>query len=64
MTDRRICRATWCVVYHDFREPLSNNVFSLLCTRDIDYIIHNGAETHVRRSLEDPIGTFNMFSFS
>src|SRR2546427_4552144 len=24
------------VVYHDFREPLSNNVFSLLCTRDID----------------------------
>ena len=52
------------MVYHDFREPLSNNVFSLLCTRDIDYIIHNGAETHVRRSLEDPIGTFNMFSFS
>ena len=33
------------VVYHDFREPLSNHVFSLLWTRDIEYIIHNGAET-------------------
>lgn len=49
------------LVYHDFAEPISG-------LPDVDYIIHNGAETHVKNSLADPapfvssnvIGTFNM----
>lgn len=37
------------IIHHDFIKPLP--------IHGIDYVIHNGAESHVMRSLEDP-GTF------
>lgn len=57
-------------VYHDFRAPISLSVSHLI--GDIDYIIHMGAESHVDRSLENPmvfaesnvIGTVNMLEFA
>lgn len=60
-------------VYHDFRSPIvgvvANSIF-----RDtyLDYIIHNGAETHVDNSLRDAmpfatsnvVGTLNMLEYA
>jgi len=40
------------VVFHDFRAPYPPSVLHAL--RNIRWIIHNGAETHVERSLHDP----------
>lgn len=53
-------------IYHDFRAQLSAGVLRRL--EGTDYIIHNGAESDVSRSLSDPepfvqsnvVGTFNM----
>lgn len=53
-------------IYHDFRAQFPSSVLSRLS--GVDYIIHNGAETHVENSLRDPqvfvesnvMGTFNM----
>ena len=53
-------------VWHDFRLPLSDSVVREL--GKIDYIIHNGAESHVSRSFADPgrflesnvFGTMNL----
>jgi dTDP-glucose 4,6-dehydratase len=57
-------------VYHDFRAPISPTTDALI--GDITHVIHMGAETHVTRSLEDPmtfaesnvIGTINMLEFA
>ena len=53
------------LIYHDFSECLDPIVGEL---GHVDFIIHNGAETHVKNSLSDPapfvsaniMGTFNM----
>lgn len=53
------------LVYHDFTQPIPP-------MSGIDYIIHNGAETHVKNSLQNPapfvsaniMGTFNMLEFA
>jgi len=53
-------------LYHDFGTPLPDALLKQLA--GIRYIVHNGAESHVARSLQDPgvfvrsniIGTFNM----
>ena len=53
-------------VYHDFRKPLS--MANLTTIGEVDYIIHNGAETHVKNSFYNPqlffdsnvVGTMNM----
>lgn len=53
-------------IYHDFRAPISDTTCNLM--GDLDYIIHMGAESHVDRSIDDPmpfaesnvIGTVNM----
>lgn len=53
-------------VYHDFRYPLSTA--TLKSFGDVEYVIHNGAETHVSRSFVNPclfvesnvIGTLNI----
>lgn len=58
-------------VYHDFRAPFSKTLISQLGRR-IDYIVHMGAETHVARSLIDPVsfaeanvvGTVNMLELA
>lgn len=52
-------------VYHDFRNSLSSVLKQI---GDVDFIIHNGAETHVSRSFANPgifvesniIGTLNV----
>lgn len=52
-------------VYHDFSHPLPK-------LRHFDYVIHNGAESHVLRSLTDPglfvqsnvIGTLNLLEWA
>ena len=57
-------------VYHDFRSPVSDTTKALI--GHIDYIIHMGAESHVDRSIEDPmpfaesnvIGTINMLNYA
>jgi dTDP-glucose 4,6-dehydratase len=57
-------------IYHDFRSPISETTKDLI--GDVDYIIHMGAESHVDRSIEDPmpfaesnvIGTINMLNFA
>ena len=59
-------------VYHDFRSPLQDEVFTLANNPHPDYIIHMGAESHVDRSITDPlifaesnvIGTINMLEFA
>lgn len=53
-------------IYHDFRAQFPPSILSRLS--GVDYIIHNGAETHVHNSLIDPrpfvesnvVGTFNV----
>lgn len=53
-------------LYHDFGEPLPDELLKEL--DGVQYIIHNGAESHVGRSLVNPgtfvrsnvIGTFNI----
>lgn len=40
-------------VYHDFRAAYPSSVLHAL--KDVTKIIHNGAETHVERSLHDPL---------
>lgn len=57
-------------IYHDFRSPISETTKELI--GHIDYIIHMGAESHVDRSIEDPmpfaesnvIGTINMLNYA
>jgi dTDP-glucose 4,6-dehydratase len=57
-------------IYHDFRSPISETTSNLI--GDIDYIIHMGAESHVDRSIQDPmpfaesnvIGTINMLNYA
>jgi dTDP-glucose 4,6-dehydratase len=54
------------VMHHDFREPFGTQLLREL--DGVQYIIHNGAETHVRRSFANPeifiesniVGTFNV----
>lgn len=56
-------------IYHDFRAPISETTHNLI--GDLDYIIHMGAESHVDRSIDDPmpfaesnvIGTVNMLEY-
>ena len=53
-------------IYHDFRAPLPQRMLESIGR--VDYIIHNGAETHVKTSFENPelffqsnaVGTMNM----
>jgi dTDP-glucose 4,6-dehydratase len=53
-------------VYHDFSQPLSDALLKTL--GQVDYIIHNGAESHVMRSFMNPrifatsniMGTLNI----
>ena len=62
------------IVYHDFRAPISLGVWHHIKSGfgDVDYLIHMGAESHVDRSIENPmpftesnvIGTVNMLEFS
>jgi dTDP-glucose 4,6-dehydratase len=57
-------------VYHDFRSPISETTIELI--GPIDYIIHMGAESHVDRSIIDPIpfaesnviGTVNLLNYA
>lgn len=57
-------------VAHDFRYPISELTAKLI--GPVDYIIHMGAESHVDRSIEDPIpffesnvmGTVNMLEYA
>lgn len=57
-------------VYHDFRSPISETTENLI--GHIDYIVHMGAESHVDRSIDDPmpfaesnvIGTVNMLNYA
>ncbi|MHB8501513.1 MAG: dTDP-glucose 4,6-dehydratase [Candidatus Acidiferrales bacterium] len=52
-------------VYHDFSKPL-------LRIAEVDYVVHNGAESHVLNSLDSPgmfvssniIGTFNLLQWA
>lgn len=56
-------------IYHDFRATISKTTAELI--GDVDYIIHMGAESHVDRSIDDPIpfaesnviGTVNMLEY-
>jgi dTDP-glucose 4,6-dehydratase len=53
-------------VHHDFRFPLTTGVLKQIGS--VDYIIHNGAESHVPKSFREPrifvesniVGTLNM----
>jgi len=53
-------------VFHDFRQPFPKTVLEEI--GPVDYIIHNGAESHVARSFHNPrvfvesnaIGTLNV----
>jgi dTDP-glucose 4,6-dehydratase len=57
-------------VYHDFRAPISVTTEKLI--GHVDYIIHMGAESHVDRSIADPmilaesnvLGTINMLEYA
>jgi dTDP-glucose 4,6-dehydratase len=57
-------------VYHDFRAPISETTRKII--GDINYVIHMGAESHVDRSISDPIpfvesnvmGTVNMLNYA
>lgn len=54
------------IIHHDFREPLGDELLKDL--DGVEYIVHNGAETHVKRSFANPdifmqsnvTGTFNV----
>lgn len=56
-------------IYHDFRAGISETTAKLI--GDLDHIVHMGAESHVDRSIDDPlpfaysnvIGTVNMLEF-
>lgn len=56
-------------IYHDFRSPINETIANLI--GPVDYIIHMGAESHVDRSIDDPIpfvesnviGTVNMLEY-
>ena len=57
-------------VYHDFRSPFSEQTKNLI--GPIDYLVHMGAESHVDRSIDDPmpfaesnvIGTVNVLDLA
>lgn len=57
-------------VFHDFRSPFNAPILRQL--GKLDYIIHNGAETHVDRSLTEPevfvcsnvVGTFHVLEMA
>jgi len=57
-------------IYHDFRSPFSDLTKNLI--GPIDYLIHMGAESHVNRSIENPmpfaesnvIGTVNVLDLA
>jgi dTDP-glucose 4,6-dehydratase len=57
-------------IYHDFRSPVSPTTQHLI--GNIDYLIHMGAETHVDRSITEPmpfattnvIGTVNILELA
>lgn len=58
------------IVFHDFRAPINQTTEDLI--GHVDYIIHMGAESHVDRSINDPmpffesnvIGTVNMLEYA
>jgi len=58
------------VVWHDLKSPITASVANRI--GPVDHIIHLGAETHVDRSIEDPvefafsnvIGTTNLLQFA
>ncbi|HUU86638.1 MAG TPA: GDP-mannose 4,6-dehydratase [Candidatus Glassbacteria bacterium] len=57
-------------IYHDFRSPVSETTQTLI--GHVDYVIHMGAESHVDRSIDDPlpfaysnvVGTVNMLEYA
>jgi len=57
-------------IYHDFRSPFSDLTKNLI--GDVDYLVHMGAESHVDRSIENPmpfaesnvIGTVNVLDLA
>jgi dTDP-glucose 4,6-dehydratase len=63
---RRIASDRLKIVHHDFRKPIPGDL------KYVDYIIHNGAESHVMRSLKDPglfvesnvLGTLNLLNWA
>ena len=58
------------ILTYDFRNSLSEGIKKEI--GEVDYIVHMGAETHVDRSIENPllfiesniIGTYNMLEFA
>ena len=56
-------------LYHDLRAPLTD--FMVANIGQVDYVVHMAAETHVDRSLTDPlpflesnvVGTYNMLEY-
>lgn len=68
--DPRLHRALIRVVYHDLRSPVPDHVRKQL--GDLDYILHFAAETHVDRSMVDPlpflesnvVGTYNLLEYA
>jgi len=57
-------------VYHDLKAPLHNDLIKEI--KDVNYIIHIGASSHVTRSVENPrifiedniVGSFNLIEAS
>lgn len=57
-------------IWHDLKSPITEGVAKMI--GQVDYILHLAAETHVERSLKDPIpfvysnvlGTANLLEFS
>ncbi len=53
-------------IYHDFKAPIHNELIQQI--KDINYIVHIGASSHVTNSVSDPgtfvqdnvVGTFNL----
>lgn len=66
------CKGRVKFVYHDFRAPLQTKMIYYAGFGMPNYIIHMGAESHVDRSIENPlpfaesnvIGTVNMLNFA
>src|ERR1700739_1408071 len=42
------------IVCWDFRNPFPHSLVKILNGCDFDHIIHNGAQSHVARSFQDP----------
>ena len=59
-------------VYHDFRSPFDGQVLQMVSNPWPDYVVHMGAESHVDRSITNPmpfvtsnvVGTVNMLNLA